>query len=371
MRRRETMAGGLVALTNAECHPSISWYARRMSHAASYGTPADSPHAAPLAVLGAGAWGTVIAALLSRNGHHVHLWTHRADHAEQMAAERHNDTYLPGLRLPATVAPMADLRAAVTGAAVAFLAVPSRAVRSLVERLSTLPRPTGVVSCAKGIEIGTFRRLSEVIAQGLDGIPIAALSGPNLAGEIALGMPAATTVASADADFARRVQRLLHQTTFRVYTSDDVVGVETAGALKNVIALAAGMSDGLGLGDNSKATIITRGLAELVRLGTALGGLSRTFYGLAGLGDMVATCTSARSRNHTAGERIARGATLAELEAEHLTAEGIPTVRAVHEHASRTGIDLPITREVYHVVYDGKDPYDAIADLMKREEKAE
>lgn len=342
-----------------------------MSHAACHGTRPSALPTAPLAVLGAGAWGTVIATLLARNGHHVRLWTHRAEHAERMATDRHNDAYLPGLRLPATVQPTANLRTALAEVTIAFLAVPSRAVRGLVEHMTGLPRPAGVVSCAKGIEIGTFRRLSEVIGQGLESIPIAALSGPNLAGEIALGMPAATTVASADTSFARRVQRLLHQPTFRVYTSEDVVGVETAGALKNVIALAAGMSDGLGLGDNSKATIITRGLAELVRLGTALGGLPRTFYGLAGLGDMVATCTSARSRNHTAGERIARGATLAELEAEHLTAEGIPTVRAVHEHASATAVDLPITREVYHVVYDGKDPHDAIADLMTREEKAE
>ncbi|MFO7546686.1 MAG: NAD(P)H-dependent glycerol-3-phosphate dehydrogenase [Trueperaceae bacterium] len=342
-----------------------------MSHAARHGTTADAPPAAPLAVLGAGAWGTVIASLLARDGHPVRLWTHRPDHAQRMHEERHNETYLPGMRLPPTVQPTSDLRTALTGVTLAFLAVPSRAVRGLVERLTSLPRPAGIVSCAKGIEIGTFRRLSEIIAQGLEDLPIAALSGPNLAGEIALGMPAATTVASVDAGFARRVQRLLHQPTFRVYTSDDVIGVETAGAFKNVIALAAGMSDGLGLGDNSKATIITRGLAELVRLGTALGGLPRTFYGLAGLGDMVATCTSARSRNHTAGERIARGATLAELEAEHLTAEGIPTVRAVHEHASVSSIDLPITREVYHVVYDGKDPHDAIADLMAREEKAE
>lgn len=360
-----------MALTNAECHPSISWYARRMSHAASLGTTARTTPAPPLAVLGAGAWGTVIASLLARNGHFVRLWTHRPDHAQRMRDDRHNDTYLPGMRLPPNVEPTSDLRAALSDAAIAFLAVPSRAVRGLVERLAGLPRPAGIVSCAKGIEIGTFRRLSEVIAQGVDGLPIAALSGPNLAGEIALGMPAATTVASEDAGFAKRVQRLLHQPTFRVYTSEDVIGVETAGALKNVIALAAGMSDGLGLGDNSKATIITRGLAELVRLGTALGGLPRTFYGLAGLGDMVATCTSARSRNHTAGERIARGATLAELEAEHLTAEGIPTVRAVHEHASQNAIDLPITREVYHVVYDGKDPHAAIADLMAREVKAE
>lgn len=342
-----------------------------MSADALLGSLPGATRATPLAVLGAGAWGTVIAALLARNGHAVRLWTHRSDHAAAMATTRSNDAYLPGLRLADAIHPTADLRAAVEGAALAFLAVPSRAIRGLVERLASLPRPSGVVSCAKGIEIGTFRRLSEVVSERLAGVSIAALSGPNLAGEIALGLPAATTVASDDGRLAKRVQGLLHQATFRVYTSADVVGVEVAGALKNVIALAAGMSDGLGLGDNAKASIITRGLAELVRLGTALGGQPRTFYGLAGLGDLVATCTSARSRNHTAGERIARGATLAELDAEHLTAEGIPTVRAVHEHATTHDIDLPITREVYHVVYDGKDPHDAIADLMTREEKAE
>jgi glycerol-3-phosphate dehydrogenase (NAD(P)+) len=203
------------------------------------------------------------------------------------------------------------------------------------------------------------------------GVMVAALSGPNLAGEIAAGLPAATTVASSHQDVALRVQALLQQRTFRVYTSPDVAGVELAGAMKNVIALAAGICDGLGLGDNAKSSIITRGLAELVRLGTLLGGETRTFYGLAGIGDIIATCSSQQSRNHTAGVLLAAGEGLDDLRARNLTAEGVPTVEAVHRYAEANDIDLPITAEVYRVVYLGKAAREAMVDLMTRERKAE
>ena len=332
-----------------------------------------SPTASPatVAVLGAGAWGTVVAWLLARNGHHVRLWSHRGAQAHAIQATRANPDYLPGLELPPTLSATADLAAALHGVEAAFVAVPSRAVRGLAEALARLGYVGPVVSCTKGLEVGSLKRVSEVLAEQLPGAALAALSGPNLASEIALGLPAATTVASRDVRLAQRVQRLLQQPTFRVYTSPDVAGVEAGGALKNVIALAAGISDGLGLGDNARASLITRGLAELVRLGVALGGDTRTFYGLAGLGDLVATCASDRSRNHQAGVRLAHGATLEELEASQLTAEGIPTVKAVAESELAASVELPISQQVYRVVFERKDPRAGIVDLMTRAERAE
>jgi glycerol-3-phosphate dehydrogenase (NAD(P)+) len=238
--------------------------------------------------------------------------------------------------------------------------------------LATSSEPTvGVLLAAKGLEAERFLRLSEVVLEERPGAPVAVLSGPNLAAELAAGKPAAATVASEDASLAQEVQALFAGGPLRIYSSHDVIGVEIGGALKNVIALAAGMSDGLGLGDNSKAAIITRGLAEIVRLGTRLGGDPHTFYGLAGVGDLVATCTSAQSRNPLAGERFARGATLAAIEASHLTAEGIPTALAVHRKKLAMDVDLPIAGEVYRVVYEGKPVDEALRALMERAARAE
>lgn len=323
---------------------------------------------APVAVLGAGAWGTVIAWLLANNGHDVRLWTRREEHAEALRSTGVNREYLPDLRLQPNVTATSDLRAAVDRVVTAFIAVPSRGIRSLVE---ALPPVRALVSCSKGMELAGFKRLSEVIKDVMPTATVGALSGPNLAGEIAAGLPAATTVASEDPQLALDVQALLQQRTFRVYTSGDMVGVELAGAMKNVIALAAGICDGLRLGDNAKSSIITRGLAEVVRLGSLLGGEARTFYGLAGVGDLVATCSSHQSRNHSAGVLLAAGETLEQLRARNLTAEGIHTVEAVHEYAGARSLDLPITAEVYRVVYSGKSPRDAIQDLMTRERKPE
>lgn len=332
--------------------------------------PAGPHPAVRLAVLGAGAWGTVLAALLARNGARTALWARRADQADAIERERRNRDYLPQLDLPDGVRGVADLDLAVAGAAGIFLAVPSGGLRATLARLRP-PAGATLVSCAKGIETDGFTRFSQAIAAHHPAAPLAVLSGPNLASEIAAGLPAAATVAATDAAVATRVQSWLQQPDFRVYTSGDVIGVEVAGALKNVIALAAGMCDGLRLGDNAKAAILTRGLAETVRLGRLLGGEPRTFYGLAGVGDLIATCASQRSRNHTAGERLARGATLAELRASRLTAEGIPTVEAVVAYADAHGIEMPIAREVHAVVFGGKSPQRAVADLMEREGKPE
>lgn len=327
-------------------------------------------------MLGAGAWGSVIAILLARTGHTVRLWCRRPEQAAAIERDRLNQAYLPDVRLPVGLSATADLAAAVSGVDLAFVAVPVRGLRPLLVALARLVPESSraglaLVSCSKGIETATFSRLSELMVAELPGCPVAVLSGPNLATEIAAGLPAATTVASLSPGLADDVQLRLQQPRFRVYTSADVVGVEVGGALKNVIALAAGMSDGLGLGDNAKAGIITRGLAEIVRFGEAQGGAPRTLYGLSGLGDLVATCGSQRSRNHTAGWRLARGATVAELNAENLTAEGIPTAEALRSHARRVDVHLPICDEVYNVAYGGKSAQDALHDLMTRERRAE
>lgn len=345
-----------------------------MSQAApSDADPAALPAPVPqrVAVLGAGAWGTVVAALLANNGHDVRLWAQRPEQAALIQQQRVNRQYAPTLRLPPNLAATADLTVALEGAGLAFVAVPTRAVRSLAATLAEWGFGGAVVSCSKGLEVGSLNRISQVIAQQLPGAAFAVLSGPNLAAEIAAGLPAASTVASTDGRLAQRVQLLLQQPTFRLYTSHDVAGVEAAGALKNVIALASGISDGLGVGENARATLITRGLAELVRLGSALGGEVRTFYGLAGLGDLVATCSSLKSRNHQAGVRLAQGATVEELQASGLTAEGIPTVRAVHQSPLAEALELPISREVYRVLFERKDPRQGIVDLMTRAGRAE
>lgn len=323
-------------------------------------------HAAPserLAVLGGGAWGTVIALLLVRNGHEVRLWTRREEQAKEMQLRRENVERLPGVPLPDELHVTADLSDCTESAAAAFVAVPSAGLPLLVERLAPVP---ALVSCSKGLMPPGLTRLSQLLAQSQRAASVAVLSGPNLAPEIAAGLPAAAVAASDDALLATRVQRWLQSTSFRIYTSSDPIGVEVGGALKNVIALAAGMSDGLGLGDNAKASIVTRGLVEIVRLGLELGARRDTLYGLAGLGDMIATCTSRGSRNHTAGERIAAGVSMDELLSSGLTAEGIPTVQAVHQFALERNIALPIAAEVYRVAFERKDPRQAIGDLMSR-----
>jgi len=331
---------------------------------------------ARVTVLGAGAWGSTLAWLLANNGHHVRLWTRDGSHARVLAERRENPRYVPGLRLQPNVSPTSDLDEALEGEPVAFAAVPARALRAVLR--AARRRPAAVVSCAKGVEPASglrgepdFKRLSQVVEEEMPGVPVAALSGPNLAAEIAAGKPAATTVASLVTSLARCAQDLLQQSTFRVYTSPDLVGVELAGVMKNVIALAAGMCDGLRLGDNAKSTIITRGLAETVRFGVRLGGRERTFYGLAGLGDVVATCASHLSRNHRAGVLLATGEKLGGPALAGLTAEGLGTVAAVHAFAQAHDVDLPITAEVYRVAYEGKDPQEAIGTLMTRERKAE
>jgi glycerol-3-phosphate dehydrogenase (NAD(P)+) len=323
---------------------------------------------ARLAVLGAGAWGTVIAWLLARNQHDVLLWTRREEHAEALRETSRNPDYVPDLVLPENVTVTANLEHACTTTEAILVAVPSKGLREVLGKLPDVP---ALISCSKGLELTSFKRLSQVMSEYHPEATVAALSGPNLALEIAAGKPAAATLASENLAFARTAQSWLNQATFLVYSSDDLIGVEIAGALKNVIALAAGICDGLNLGDNAKATLITRGLGEIVKVGTRLGGDVKTFYGLSGLGDLVATCASGQSRNHRAGEHLAKGASLQALQQSGLTAEGIPTAKAVHDLAAQEQLELPICSEIYRVIYENKKPHEAIANLMRRTLKEE
>ena len=324
-------------------------------------------------IIGAGAWGTTLAILLAEAQRPVSLWAHTNEAAERLAHARMNERYLPGVSFPPNVRVVTD--EAFLGEPHRFyvLAVPSFHVRATVRRLGDLLDPDApILSVVKGIEEGTPLRMSEVIAQELPGRRIAALSGPNLAREIAAGKPAGSVVASADGDLAAELASVLSSDRFRVYTNPDVIGVELCGALKNVMALAAGMVDGLGLGDSAKAGIITRGLAEMTRLGLAAGAHPLTFAGLAGVGDLIATCMSPLSRNRRCGELIATGVPWPEA-GEQLSgvAEGVATVVGALELAADHGVDMPIAEQVRAVVFEHRPPLAAVAELMSRAPKDE
>jgi glycerol-3-phosphate dehydrogenase (NAD(P)+) len=324
---------------------------------------------ARIAVLGGGAWGTALAVLLSSAGHRVGWWVRRPEQAQQLLAMRENREYLPGVALPGSLQPTADGAVAMDGVDWALVAIPSRA---LAETLTGLPRAPAYISATKGLAyLEGLETMSTRIARVTGVKAVGALSGPNLAEEVARFLPAAAVVATDQPALALQVQQALSGPSFRVYTSPDRLGVELGGALKNVMALAAGISDGLRLGDNCRATLITRGLREMVRLGVALGAQVETFYGMSGLGDLVATCTSLHSRNRAAGEQLARGVDLATLEARKQVAEGLYTVRAMHTWAQQMGQDLPLTEAVYRVVYGGSSPAQELGRLMGREARAE
>lgn len=328
-----------------------------------------------VAIVGAGSWGTAVAALVSENTD-VALWARRPELARTMAEERENPEYLPGRRLAEGIRVTSDLQEAVDGASVVVMAVPSHGYRDVLGQVAAdIPADIPLVSLTKGVERGTLKRMTEVTAEVLDGHRvdrIGVLSGPNLACEVAAGQPAATVVAMADEATARQLQTVFMTPRFRVYTNPDVVGCETAGALKNVMAIGTGMAAGLGYGDNSRAALITRGLAELTRLGVALGGNRLTFLGLAGIGDLVATCSSEQSRNRTVGFQLGKGRKLDEIVAEmKMVAEGVKTTEAVLELAERHGVDVPIAATVGAVLYEGMEPSDMVSELMTREAKAE
>ncbi len=325
---------------------------------------------APVAVVGAGAWGTTIAVLLARR-RPVVLIAHSSDTALRLGTERRNEARLPGIAFPAALTVTADPRAVGAATELVVFAVPSAHLRSMVATVApNLARSSDLLSLVKGLEAGTLMRMSEVIAEaaGVDDRRIAALSGPNLALEVARGLPASAVVASRDLELARRVQARVGTRRFRLYVNEDILGVELAGALKNVLAIAAGAAEQLGFGDNGKAGLMTRGLAEIMRLGVAAGANPLTFAGLAGIGDIIATCGSPLSRNHRLGVELARGRSWSEIEATLPgVAEGAYTVDAAIALAARLGVEMPIAQEVHNALFAGKSVQRCLVSLLSRE----
>jgi glycerol-3-phosphate dehydrogenase (NAD(P)+) len=326
------------------------------------------------AVFGTGSWGTAFSAVLADSGTTVRMWGRRRELVEQINAGS-NEDYLPGIRLPQGISATTDPAEASAGADIVVLAVPSQKLRANLEGwASLLPRDAAIVSLMKGVELGTTKRMSEVIAEvgDVEAERIVVVSGPNLAREIALRQPAASVVACTDAHTAERVAAACAAPYFRPYTNTDVIGTELGGAVKNVVALAAGIAEGMGMGDNSKATIITRGLAETTRLGVALGGDPATFAGLAGVGDLIATCMSPLSRNRTFGVNLGRGMAVNEVIAvTRQTAEGVKSCDSILELARNHGVDVPIIEQVAAVVHEGRTPQQVVESLLSRARKAE
>jgi glycerol-3-phosphate dehydrogenase (NAD(P)+) len=321
-------------------------------------------------VIGDGGWGTTLAMLLFRNGVRVTLWSAFPEHVEELLAHRENRRYLPGVPLPDGLSISADPFEAARGAELALSVVPTQYLRGVAETFEdALEGAVPLVSATKGIEIETFRTPSEILTEVLGERPIAVLSGPSHAEEVAVGLPASVVVASSDVELARATQETLSSDSFRVYTHGDPKGAELGGALKNVIAIAAGISDGLGLGDNAKAALITRGIVEMARFGQAHGARRPTFFGLAGLGDLATTCYSRHSRNRHVGEEIGRGKPLETILSEmQMVAEGVWTTRALFGPESEArGIPMPIAEQVHAVLFEGKDPRQAVLELMRRE----
>ncbi|MGW3011579.1 NAD(P)H-dependent glycerol-3-phosphate dehydrogenase [Streptomyces sp. NPDC001219] len=327
------------------------------------------------AVYGTGSWGTAFAMVLADAGCEVTLWGRRESLVDAVNNGRTNPDYLPGVELPASVRATTDPAEAARGAEFAVLAVPAQTLRAnLAAWAPLLPADTVLVSLMKGVELGTAKRMSEVIEE-VAKVPaerVAVLTGPNLAKEVAARQPATAVVACADEAVARRFQAACHTSYFRPYTNTDVVGCELGGAVKNVIALAVGIATGMGLGDNAKASLITRGLAETTRLGLAMGADAHTFAGLAGMGDLVATCSSPLSRNNTFGTNLGRGMSLQEtIAVTKQTAEGVKSCESVLDLARRHGVDMPLTETVVEIVHEGKPPMVALKDLMSRSAKSE
>lgn len=327
-----------------------------------------------IAVLGAGSWGTALALTAQRNGHSVVLWGHDASQITAMAASRRNQRYLPDTALPETLELTADLKRAVTSTALLLLAVPSHVFRPTLEQLRPLREADAPIAWAtKGMDPDSGGLLHQCVMDTLSPTtPMAVLSGPTFAREVAANIPTAITLAASDPAFAERLARLFHSPTFRVYTSTDMIGVQLGGALKNVLAIAVGVSDGLGYGANTRAALVTRGLAEMMRLGLALGGQRETLMGLAGVGDLVLTCTDNQSRNRRLGLALGRGQTLAQALTDIGQAvEGVAAAREIGRLADRHGVEMPIAEQVNRVLHGGLAPEKAVHNLLNREPKSE
>jgi glycerol-3-phosphate dehydrogenase (NAD(P)+) len=326
-----------------------------------------------ISVIGAGGWGTALAVLLAENRAKVRLWAHNAAVAEELVSHRTNETYLPGVRLPPNVYATGNLADTLDADLMLFV-TPSKAIREVAVQLAALgPNPaTALVSCTKGIEHNSGKLMSQILEECLPGNPVGVLSGPNHAVEVARRIPAAGVIGSAHADLLDRLQKTFSLPSFRAYTSDDVTGIQLGGALKNIFAIGAGVSDGFNMGDNAKAGLVTRALAEMMRLGTALGGRQETFFGLSGIGDLMVTCFSSHSRNRKFGERLGRGESPTQIQTSmQMVAEGVPTALSAWQCAQKFGIEAPITSEIHAVLYEGKPPHEAMWELLGRPPRAE
>lgn len=329
-----------------------------------------------IAMIGSGSWGTALALVLNENGHQVSCWTRDDSVVASVKLKNENEKYLPGITIPEGLKFSTDLSATIQGAKVIISAVPSQVTRDVIKRLRpSLDNPDAIfVTVSKGIENKTYMRISEVLAEagGISPEKIVALSGPSHAEEVARKIPTAIVSASVNLESARIVQDIFMNAYFRVYANSDVIGVELGGALKNIIALAAGICDGAGFGDNTKAALITRGLVEINRMGVMLGANSDTFAGLSGMGDLIVTCMSKHSRNRYVGEQIGKGRKLQDILDEMvMVAEGVKTTLSAYELAQKHHVEMPITNQIYHTLFDGKSPHQAMMDLMTRASKHE
>jgi glycerol-3-phosphate dehydrogenase (NAD(P)+) len=329
-----------------------------------------------IAVIGAGSWGTTLADLLAKKGHAVTLWAYEPELVLEMRQSRENTLFLPGIKLSENLAFTNDLEKAYAGCTMVLCVVPSQLVRRVMQNsLPFLPEGVVMVSASKGIEVDSLATVSEIYREILPPqlyANFAALSGPSFAREVAQEMPTAVTAAAASEEVARRVQQAFTTSFFRVYRNEDVIGVELGGAIKNVIAIAAGISDGLGFGCNTRAALITRGLAEMTRLGIAMGAQASTFAGLAGMGDLVLTCTGDLSRNRSVGIQIGQGRQLAEILGEmRMVAEGVKTTESAYNLARKLGVEMPIIEKMYQMLYENKPAREAVLELMSRDLKAE
>lgn len=326
-----------------------------------------------IGIVGSGGWGCALASLLSQNGNPVTIWSHTPAVAEEINKHHTNERYLKGVAIPSTVHATASLEDLRDSDLLVFV-VPSKAIRSVANEFARFSPKPGmvVVSCTKGIEHDSGKLMSQVLEECLPAPRIAVLSGPNLALEVAAHIPAASVVGSSHPDLLAPLQHVFSSKSFRAYTSDDIIGIQLGGALKNVYAIAAGVCDGFGMGDNAKAALVTRSLSEMTRLGIALGGRMETFFGLSGVGDLMVTCFSSKSRNRSFGERVGRGESPPDIIASlNSVAEGVPTSLSAWQCAERFGIDAPITTEVYSVLHTGRPPKESVAGLLGRPPKPE
>lgn len=325
-------------------------------------------------VIGGGSWGTALAATLAKRGIEVTLWARDPKAVTEINSQHLNSRYLPGVELPGSLRANGDLAASIAGCGLILFVVPSGAMRSTVEQVAAIGTEEGaiLVSCTKGVERSTGKRMSEIIAEFLPDHPRAVLSGPNHAEEVARDLATAAVIGCEDDDVARELQEVFTLPWFRTYTSDDVAGIEIGSAVKNVFAIAAGICDGLGLGDNAKAALVTRGLAEMVRIGRALGGKIETFQGLSGVGDLIVTCYSSHSRNNRVGRLLGQGMSLEQIEGEmDMVAEGVANSVSLYECVQQRGIEAPIIEQAYMVIHDGKAPAAALSELLSRDPRPE